>query len=116
MSRKALEVQLSEAQRELELSTFLNKGVLQSNSEFKLRIAELEQENTVLRKAESRLAKTEDRAEAAEKRVKELVQQLRDKQEEWAEVMRLEAKSREGFERELRVLREEARREGRGKL
>lgn len=64
-----LHTQISTLKSELELSTFLNKGVLQTNSEYKLRIVELERENTVLRVAESRLSRTEDRLDAAEKRV-----------------------------------------------
>jgi hypothetical protein len=116
MSRKALELQLAdsrtqliEAQRELELSTFLNKGVLQSNSEFKLRIAELEQENSVLRVAESRLARTEDKAELAERRAKEVLEEMRDKEAEWESAVRVEVEVREGLEVELESLREEVR-------
>ena len=63
--------QISQLKSELELSAFLNKGVLQTNSEYKLRIVELERENAVLRVAESRLARTEDRLEAAEEKVRE---------------------------------------------
>lgn len=69
--------QLTTLRNELELSTFLNKGVLQSNSEYKLRIAELEAENTVLRKAESQLASTEDALEASEEQVKALNEDLK---------------------------------------
>jgi len=61
--------EISRLSSELELSTFLNKGVLQTNSEYKLRIVELERENAVLRVAESRLARTEDRLEAVEKKL-----------------------------------------------
>lgn len=68
----SLESQLSTATHELELATFLNKGILQTNTEYKLRIAELESENIILRKAESRLAGTEDALEDAEKRIKVL--------------------------------------------
>ncbi|KAL1412720.1 hypothetical protein Q8F55_000467 [Vanrija albida] len=67
--RAALADQLAALRNELELSTFLNKGVLQSNAEHKLRIAELEAENGALRAAESRLAATEDALEAAEARL-----------------------------------------------
>ena len=77
MSRvKNLETRLTSVQSELELSTFLNKGVLQTNSELKLRIVELERENDVLRTAESRLAQTEDELEVCERRLKEREEEL----------------------------------------
>ena len=63
--------QVSALSAELELATFLNKGVLLSNSEYKVRIVELERENAVLRVAESRLARTEDRLAVAEKQLRE---------------------------------------------
>ena len=62
---------ISTLSAELELATFLNKGVLQTNSEYKVRIVELERENAVLRVAESRLARTEDRLAVAEKQLRE---------------------------------------------
>lgn len=61
---------LAKAQHELELSTFLNKGILQSNAEYKLRIAELEKQNILLRAAEKRLSSTEDALETCEQRLK----------------------------------------------
>ena len=61
---------------ELELSTFLNKGILQSNSEYKLRITELERENAVLRAAERRLTATEDALESADKRCRDLTKEV----------------------------------------
>ncbi|WOO82003.1 uncharacterized protein LOC62_04G005506 [Vanrija pseudolonga] len=67
--RTSAQDQIASLRSELELSTFLNKGVLQSNAEHKLRIAELEAENATLRTAESKLAATEDALEAAEQRV-----------------------------------------------
>jgi len=67
-----LHTQISTLTSELELSTFLNKGILQSNSEYKLRITELERENAVLRAAERRLTATEDALESADKRCREL--------------------------------------------
>ncbi|WVR00248.1 hypothetical protein IAU59_007390 [Kwoniella sp. CBS 9459] len=76
MSRAAiasLESQLSTATHELELATFLNKGILQTNTEYKLRIAELESENVILQKAESRLSKTEDKLEEVEKRLRAIL-------------------------------------------
>jgi hypothetical protein len=116
MSRKALGSQLSdarshlaEAQRELELSTFLNKGVLQSNSEFKLRVAELEQENAVLRVAESRLARTEDKVELAERRAKSIAEELRDKEVEWSGRVRAEIEAREALEVEMETMRDEVK-------
>ena len=99
---KDLHAQISTLTSELELSTFLNKGVLQTNSEYKIRIVELERENAVLRIAESRLARTEDRLEAAEKRLREM-----DKAErEWEEEMQKELGLREVVERESDVWRE----------
>lgn len=62
MSRKPIR-DISTVESELELSTFLNKGILAANSEHKLRIAELEAENEVLRTAESKLASMEDELE-----------------------------------------------------
>jgi chromosome segregation ATPase len=61
--------ELTTLRTELELSTFLNKGILQSNAELKARIAELEAENAALRSSESQLSRTEDALEVAEKRV-----------------------------------------------
>lgn len=81
-----LHIQISTLKSELELSTFLNKGVLQTNSEYKLRIVELERENAVLRVAESRLARTEDRLEAAEQRAEKEGRErtrLEEEREEW---------------------------------
>ena len=74
MARKSIDLQteLSTLRNELELSTFLNKGVLQSNQEQKLRITELEAENEVLRKAEKKLSTTEDSLEQLHKRCKEI--------------------------------------------
>lgn len=79
MSRKPsrLEDQLLTARHELELATLLNKGVLHSLQENKITIAELQQQNTVLRAAESRLSATEDALESAEKRVRELEREVR---------------------------------------
>ncbi|KAK8853180.1 hypothetical protein IAR55_003882 [Kwoniella newhampshirensis] len=99
MSRQTittLESQLSSTNHELELATFLNKGILQTNTEYKLRIAELESENIILRKAESRLAKTEDQLELFEKRLEELEAE----KEGWQEDMDEEIRRREGLERE----------------
>ena len=79
------DVDISAIREELELSTFLNKGVLQSNSELKLRIVELERENRTLRLAESALASAEDRLETAEKRVRQLEGELADRERELEE-------------------------------
>lgn len=76
--QSTLQEQLSKARNELELSTFLNKGVLQTNSEQKLRIAELEVENAALRKAESLLANTEEERDDALQRVTELQATIQD--------------------------------------
>jgi chromosome segregation ATPase len=57
---------------ELELSSFLNKGVLQTNTEHKLRIAELEAENEILRSTESKLAAAEDELEDTRLSIQEL--------------------------------------------
>ena len=74
----SLESQISTLKNELQLSTFLNKGILQTNTEHTLRIAELEHENEVLRSAERRLASTEDVLEDVERHVKELERERRD--------------------------------------
>lgn len=63
-----MEKRVAKLQQELELSAFLNKGVLSSNQEQKIRIAELEAENAVLRTCESKLASLEDAFEKQEKR------------------------------------------------
>lgn len=67
MAKTVLQLQdlVAKLENELELSKFLNKGVLQTNLEYKARIADLEYENDVLRKAESRLAATEEDLERA---------------------------------------------------
>lgn len=72
MGKPSLQEQLTKARNELELSTFLNKGVLQTNSEQKLRIAELEVENDALRKAESLLTKTEEERDYLLKALRQL--------------------------------------------
>ncbi|WVR07719.1 hypothetical protein IAU60_004761 [Kwoniella sp. DSM 27419] len=69
----AVEAELASARHELQLAIFLNKGILQSNTEQSLRITELEAENAILRKAESRLSKTEDKLEEAEKELSEAI-------------------------------------------
>ncbi|ORX40622.1 hypothetical protein BD324DRAFT_12054 [Kockovaella imperatae] len=56
---------------ELEYSAFLNKGVLQTNAEHKVRIAELESENQSLRRSEKQLSRVEDELEDAQKALKE---------------------------------------------
>ncbi|CAK9782363.1 unnamed protein product [Cutaneotrichosporon oleaginosum] len=66
---RAAAATISKLQKELELSGFLNKGVLSTNKEQKARIAELEDENAVLRTTESKLAELEDKYEAQEKRL-----------------------------------------------
>ncbi|TYJ57100.1 hypothetical protein B9479_002201 [Cryptococcus floricola] len=68
----SLEAQLSTATHELELATFLNKGILQTNTEYKLRIGELESENAILRTAEGKLGDMEDLLEEREKEMEEL--------------------------------------------
>lgn len=67
---KRAEAKLAKLQQELELSAFLNKGILQSNQEYKVRIAELEAENGVLRTCESKLAALEDAYSEQEKIVR----------------------------------------------
>ena len=90
-----LQSQVATLQNEIELSTFLNKGVLQTNSEYKLKIVELERENAVLRVAESRLSRTEDRLEILEKRLREA--QFREAQlEEEIEEMKLHSRQVNG--------------------
>lgn len=92
----SLESQLSTATHELELATFLNKGILQTNTEYKLRIAELESENIILRKAESRLAGTEDALEDAEKRIKV----LEEEREVWEEELEAAKENMESAKRD----------------
>ncbi|OXG17935.1 hypothetical protein C367_04745 [Cryptococcus neoformans Ze90-1] len=92
----SLESQLSTATHELELATFLNKGILQTNTEYKLRIAELESENNILRKAETRLAGTEDALEDAEKRIKV----LEEERDVWEEELETAKENMESAERD----------------
>lgn len=68
----ALQARIDYLSHELEMYTFVNKGVLQSNNEYKLRIAELERENAVLSTAERNLTATEDALEACERALKDL--------------------------------------------
>ncbi|WVF73059.1 hypothetical protein IAT40_007877 [Kwoniella sp. CBS 6097] len=77
-----LEAQLSSTTHELELATFLNKGILQTNTEYKLRIAELESENVILQKAESRLSQTEDKLEEVENKLRAILAEKGDWQVE----------------------------------
>lgn len=78
MTKTALQLQdhIARLESELELSKFLNKGVLQTNIEYKARIVDLEYENDVLRKAESRLASTEEQLEQAQARAEKLEERL----------------------------------------
>ncbi|WVQ73031.1 hypothetical protein IAR50_002594 [Cryptococcus sp. DSM 104548] len=92
-----LENQLSTTTHELELATFLNKGILQTNTEHKLRIAELESENSILRTAEGKLGDTEDLLEEREKEMDELRGEV-ERSEEQRERMEAEVEK----ERELR--------------
>ena len=97
MSRpKDLRNQISSLHSELELSTFLNKGILQANQEQKIRIVELERENAVLRVAESTLARTEDALEVAEKALRERDEERTD----WEEEVNKEENEREKAEKE----------------
>jgi DNA repair exonuclease SbcCD ATPase subunit len=92
-----LQTQISTLTQELELSTFLNKGILTTNSEHKVRIAELETENAALRAAERRLTATEDALEEAEKkcRAHERERIL------WEREVEKERQGRVGVEKEL---------------
>jgi septal ring factor EnvC (AmiA/AmiB activator) len=74
-----MQKKIDDLTHELELGTYLNKGILQTNNEHKLRIAELERENAMLSMAEQKLASTEDALEEAERRLKE----LEEEQEDW---------------------------------
>lgn len=107
---------LSALRHELELSTFLNKGLLQNSSELKVRITELERENKVLRRAESKLAEVEDQLDAAQRRVAQLEAEVEDRDKEMderaAEVeekIRDALSAREGMKRENELLRGEVR-------
>lgn len=97
---------------EINLLTFLNKGILQSNAEQKLRIAELEQENKVLNNVETRLAEKEDQLEAAQDKMRSDREKVRSKMKEYEGLLYQEraerAKEREGrekAEKELQSLR-----------
>jgi len=72
LKEKDFQTRLTTLTSELELSTFLNKGILQTNSENKIIIAELRQENAILRAAEAKLAETEDLLNEVEKKYKAL--------------------------------------------
>lgn len=93
---EVLQTKVNSLTHELELSTFLNKGILQSNNEYKLRIAELERENAVLRTAERTLTATEDALELSEKRVRELERE----KSSWEGRFRREEEARRAVERE----------------
>lgn len=105
--QKELEARVASLRSELELSAFLNKGVLQTNSELKLRIVELEQENAALRTAESRLARTEDKLEAAERRMEKREREWEIAQRQWEERLQRESELREGLEVERDEIRDE---------
>jgi chromosome segregation ATPase len=105
--QKELEARVASLRSELELSAFLNKGVLQTNSELKLRIVELEQENAALRTAESRLARTEDKLEAAERRLEKREREWEISQAQWEEGLQRESELREGLEAERDEIRDE---------
>jgi len=92
-----LQAQVSTLTQELELSTFLNKGILTTNSEHKVRIAELETENAALRAAERRLTATEDALEEAEKKCRAYERE----RIAWEREVEKERQARVGVEKEL---------------
>lgn len=92
-----LQAQISTLTQELELSTFLNKGILTTNSEHKVRIAELETENAALRAAERRLTATEDALEEAEKKCRAYERE----RIAWEREVEKERQARVGVEKEL---------------
>ncbi|ORY33480.1 hypothetical protein BCR39DRAFT_303308 [Naematelia encephala] len=94
--RRSLQDEVSSLKSELELSAFLNKGVLQTNSENKLRIAELQRENAVLRTAEARLSRTEDALETARAQLARHEASIQDLEDE----LKGEASARSVIERE----------------
>ena len=90
--------EIAKLQSDLEYSAFLNKGVLQTNAEYKIRIAELEAENKALRRSERQLTRVEDEMESAQK----LLQEWELAGEQWKK----EAKA---LRRELKEVREARR-------
>ncbi len=100
MSQRRDDTLYSKLQKELELSTFLNKGVLQSNEEQKIRIIELEKQNKALLIAEGQLSTTEDELEAVRKELKDLQDTARKSQRSWQNDMQVEVKAREKAEDE----------------
>ena len=93
MSREALQAEIRRLNSDLEHLQFFNKGVLQTNDEYKITIAELRKENDALRAAESQLSEVEERLEETEKALAEREVERR----EWA--------------KERKVLRDEVRKE-----
>lgn len=93
MAKTVLQLQdlVTKLENELELSKFLNKGVLQTNLEYKARIADLEYENDVLRKAESRLAATEEDLEQAVAKAEKLEERLVEEEGRTQSALRREA-------------------------
>lgn len=70
-TRRDLERQLHDLSKELELSTFINKGAIFENREMKVQLADLKAENAVLRTTEKRLTETEAMLETCQQRLKE---------------------------------------------
>lgn len=77
------EDRIASLESELELSAFLNKGILQTNTEYKAKITQLEAENELLRSAEARLTRTEEKLEDAERKLRQTKRDLEEKEKAW---------------------------------
>ena len=100
MSREALQSEIRRLNSDFEHLQFFNKGVLQTNDEHKITIAELRKENDALRVAEHQLSEVEEKLEEKEKALAEWKVERR----EWAK----ERKMLRDEVRKERALREKA--------
>ena len=94
---------VAELQTQLEYSAFMTKGVLQTNTELRLQIAELEQQNAALHVAESRLSDVEDQLEEVENRLREKEAELlewKKQKSDHRKELRVEVQARKAAERE----------------
>ena len=77
MSKDDLKRQIRALANELQLSTYINKGAISESSDLKVRVADLERQNTALRAAESRLTATEEKLEDREEEIQEKEAQIK---------------------------------------
>jgi septal ring factor EnvC (AmiA/AmiB activator) len=77
MSKDDLKKQVRVLAHELQLSTYINKGAISESTDLKVRVAELERQNTALRAAETRLTATEEKLEEQEEEIKEKEAQIK---------------------------------------